>query len=477
MAFPDFPLTNEDSTATADQYTLSHHKDLNNNSTEHVSATTQEHIRNISNLNVSNKSILEKFEAMNKCIDYFQQQLQEHKGSINELEFSLTSHKRTQGPKEDTDDDLHHESGCGLFPFIQKCLLNETKYYDTIRWVNKAEQEFKIVDPDNLATLWGQEKRKEGMTKRKLTRSLAYLVNAKKKLRRSSSRTFIYQIINKFGRSMCPSPESNWEESPTALEKSQPTPTMEQMKQILRQNPKYLQVLIDVQKQQKESIGSKNILKAGSKRSLNTQDQQVPEKSVKLNQESVFKTPQQQSQNNFIDTASSFNWSQSYNNNNYSPSPANDSYVSFSPLSTSSDGSSNFGQVCDNNNNFMSTTTSNFVSMSDSSNSIFSGDSLFNSGNSSSTLFNNNSTSNFMQQMSTTVSTVNFTPENSTSSIFTTPVSDTNSYQQVTSVPTNFTNPIAHSLVSDVSDFGSIVPTFCLNRNSGLNNDIFAYLQ
>ena len=108
------------------------------------------------------------------------------------------------------------DQGCGLFPFIQKCLRNPTRYCNIIKWTNKEDKEFKIIDPEKLATMWGMEKRKDGMTKRKLTRSLAYLVNVKAKLQRTSTRTFIYKIVDNgvpMPGSPPSSPQSNDDES------------------------------------------------------------------------------------------------------------------------------------------------------------------------------------------------------------------------------------------------------------------------
>ena len=53
------------------------------------------YINRVSNLD--GKNVLAKLEEMEKCMDYLQQQLQDHAGCINEIDFSFPSQKRSQG--------------------------------------------------------------------------------------------------------------------------------------------------------------------------------------------------------------------------------------------------------------------------------------------------------------------------------------------------------------------------------------------
>jgi len=187
-------------------------------------------------------------------------------------------------------DNFWVDNGSGLLPFIQKCLRNETRYCSIIKWINKNDKEFKIVDPEKLAMMWGLEKRKEGMTKRKLTRSLAYLVNVKKRLKRSSTRTFVYQIVVTSERRLyddLSSSDSNLSspikyemEAPaelqnnvTTLNNKQNNIPVEGLKRILRENPQYIKIFMDVQKKQQQIQQQKQtqvaFQMAGTKRSYN----------------------------------------------------------------------------------------------------------------------------------------------------------------------------------------------------------------
>ena len=67
----------------------------NNSNNNPKQSTTMTFVQKISNL--EGKSVLAKLEEMEKCMDYLQQQLQEHAGCINEIDFSFPSQKRSQG--------------------------------------------------------------------------------------------------------------------------------------------------------------------------------------------------------------------------------------------------------------------------------------------------------------------------------------------------------------------------------------------
>ena len=85
-------------------------------------------------------------------------------------------------------------SGHGLLPFIRSCLQNK-KYTNVIQWTGQpSAKEFKFVNLSCFASMWGKEKGKEGMSPRKLNRSLSYLVKNKRKLKKSVCRKNVYTI-------------------------------------------------------------------------------------------------------------------------------------------------------------------------------------------------------------------------------------------------------------------------------------------
>jgi len=64
-------------------------------------------------------------------------------------------------------------AGCRLLWEFLAELLNSSAC-DVIRWEDEDSYKFRVVDPQRLATRWGQEKGKAGMTYEKLSRALRY---------------------------------------------------------------------------------------------------------------------------------------------------------------------------------------------------------------------------------------------------------------------------------------------------------------
>lgn len=60
-----------------------------------------------------------------------------------------------------------------LWEFLHTMLLYE-EYRDIARWENRTDRVFRIVNPNELARLWGIHKNRPGMTYEKLSRALRY---------------------------------------------------------------------------------------------------------------------------------------------------------------------------------------------------------------------------------------------------------------------------------------------------------------
>ena len=72
-------------------------------------------------------------------------------------------------------------------------LLADSKHSDTISWLN-ARGDFRILDPDNLAYLWGQRKNKPAMTYDKLCRALRYYYS-KNILIKIAGKKYMYRFL------------------------------------------------------------------------------------------------------------------------------------------------------------------------------------------------------------------------------------------------------------------------------------------
>ena len=89
-------------------------------------------------------------------------------------------------------------SGNGILQFVFTH-LQDPNSENVIHWTNKNKTEFLINDPQEFAKMWGEEKKKEKMTKKKLYRSLTYQVNLGK-LTRDADMKFKYKVVGKIDR-------------------------------------------------------------------------------------------------------------------------------------------------------------------------------------------------------------------------------------------------------------------------------------
>ena len=105
MTFTDLPALNDSTSTTKDNTILMAVANIsssgsinnNNNNRSCEQSSTMAYVHKISNLGSSGKSVLAKLEEMDKITNYLLQQLQEHAGCIEELDYSFSSQKRSQG--------------------------------------------------------------------------------------------------------------------------------------------------------------------------------------------------------------------------------------------------------------------------------------------------------------------------------------------------------------------------------------------
>jgi len=70
-------------------------------------------------------------------------------------------------------------AGCPLLWEFLAELLSKRSAPDVICWEDESTSKFRVVDPQRLASRWGQEKGKTGMTYEKLSRALRYYYKTK----------------------------------------------------------------------------------------------------------------------------------------------------------------------------------------------------------------------------------------------------------------------------------------------------------
>ena len=74
---------------------------------------------------------------------------------------------------EDVNSETRGPRNCPvLWQFLLMCLSNEELNPSVIEWVIKEEGIFRLTNPSRLAQLWGELKRKPGMSEDNLKRSL-----------------------------------------------------------------------------------------------------------------------------------------------------------------------------------------------------------------------------------------------------------------------------------------------------------------
>ncbi|KHJ46360.1 Ets-domain protein [Trichuris suis] len=88
----------------------------------------------------------------------------------------------------------HHKSGNKLWEFIRDTLKNPETCPSIVRWENREEGIFRIVESEKMAQLWGLKKNNSRMTYEKLSRAMRYYYNSKIILPVSGRR-----LVYKFG--------------------------------------------------------------------------------------------------------------------------------------------------------------------------------------------------------------------------------------------------------------------------------------
>ncbi|KRX19707.1 ETS homologous factor [Trichinella nelsoni] len=88
----------------------------------------------------------------------------------------------------------HPKAGNKLWEFIRDALKNPETMPSILRWENREEGVFRIVESEKLARLWGMKKNNSRMTYEKLSRAMRYYYNSKIILPVSGRR-----LVYKFG--------------------------------------------------------------------------------------------------------------------------------------------------------------------------------------------------------------------------------------------------------------------------------------
>ncbi|KAF9807438.1 hypothetical protein SFRURICE_005396 [Spodoptera frugiperda] len=79
-----------------------------------------------------------------------------------------------------------------LWQFLLE-LLTSAEYYDVIRW-HGTEGEFKLLEPERVASLWGARKHKPAMNYEKLSRALRYYYDGDM-IAKVSGKRFVYKFV------------------------------------------------------------------------------------------------------------------------------------------------------------------------------------------------------------------------------------------------------------------------------------------
>ncbi|ESN94178.1 hypothetical protein HELRODRAFT_147374, partial [Helobdella robusta] len=79
-----------------------------------------------------------------------------------------------------------------LWQFLLKLLLDE-RHRDVIAWTGRG-LEFKLLDPDEVARMWGACKNRKKMNYEKLSRGLRYYYE-KKVMKKTRGRRYIYRFV------------------------------------------------------------------------------------------------------------------------------------------------------------------------------------------------------------------------------------------------------------------------------------------
>ncbi|OWR55334.1 DNA-binding protein Ets97D [Danaus plexippus plexippus] len=97
-----------------------------------------------------------------------------------------------------SDDTCHYVTRNGnngqiqLWQFLLE-LLTSAEYYDVIRW-HGTSGEFKLLEPERVARLWGVRKHKPAMNYEKLSRALRYYYDGDM-IAKVAGKRFVYKFV------------------------------------------------------------------------------------------------------------------------------------------------------------------------------------------------------------------------------------------------------------------------------------------
>ncbi len=80
-----------------------------------------------------------------------------------------------------------------LWQFLLE-LLTDRESQSSIKWTNKRDWEFKIVDPPEVARRWGERKSKPTMNYEKLSRGLRYYYD-KNIIKKATNQRYVYRFV------------------------------------------------------------------------------------------------------------------------------------------------------------------------------------------------------------------------------------------------------------------------------------------
>ena len=89
--------------------------------------------------------------------------------------------------------EFHTGSQVQLWQFLLE-LLTDRESQSCIKWTNRQEWEFKIVDPPEVARRWGERKNKPTMNYEKLSRGLRYYYD-KNIIKKVHNQRYVYQFV------------------------------------------------------------------------------------------------------------------------------------------------------------------------------------------------------------------------------------------------------------------------------------------
>lgn len=80
-----------------------------------------------------------------------------------------------------------------LWKFLLE-ILDDNKHHDIIQWIDRDDGQFKLIDSEEVATLWGIRKDKPNMNYEKLSRALRYYYD-EKILTKVAGKKFVYKFV------------------------------------------------------------------------------------------------------------------------------------------------------------------------------------------------------------------------------------------------------------------------------------------